>query len=159
MSHLNKWFEGFVWRRYKKSHWCPLLAAVIKHTGCVLCLLFLVSQSCLTLCDPVNYSPSGSLSLGILQARILERVAMPSCRGSSHPLDWTQVSCIAARFFTIWVTREAYGLMGDLNLRVDVIENKSHVWESWIIWRVQIEMSNLKKIFIFLQIFWEYIFL
>ena len=39
-------------------------------------------------------------SMGILQARILEWVAMPSFRGSSQPRDWTQVSRIAGRFFT-----------------------------------------------------------
>ena len=44
---------------------------------------------------------------GILQARILEWVAFPFSRGSSQPRDWTQVSCIAGRFFTIWATREA----------------------------------------------------
>ena len=41
-----------------------------------------------------------SLSMGILQARILEWVAMPSSRGSSRSRDQTQVSCIAGRFFT-----------------------------------------------------------
>ena len=46
------------------------------------------------------------LSMGILQARILESVAMPSCRESSQPRGWTQVSHIAGRFFTIWVIRE-----------------------------------------------------
>ena len=44
---------------------------------------------------------------GILQARILERVAFPFSRGSSQPRDQTQVSRIAGRFFTIWATREA----------------------------------------------------
>ena len=44
--------------------------------------------------------------MGILQARILEWVSMPSTRGSSQPRDRTQVSCIAGRFFTIWSTRE-----------------------------------------------------
>ena len=43
----------------------------------------------------------------ILQARILECVAMPFSRGSSQPRDRTQVSSTAGRFFTIWVTREA----------------------------------------------------
>ena len=38
---------------------------------------------------------------------ILEWVAMPSSRGSSQPRDWTQVSCIAGRFFNVWATREA----------------------------------------------------
>ena len=44
---------------------------------------------------------------GILQARILEWVAMPSSKGSSQPRDQTQVSGIAAGFFTIWASREA----------------------------------------------------
>ena len=44
---------------------------------------------------------------GILQARILELVAVPFSRGSSQLRDWTWVSCIASRFFTIWATREA----------------------------------------------------
>ena len=46
---------------------------------------------------------------GILQARILEWVAIPFSRGSSQPRDWTQVSCLAGRFFTSWATREAQG--------------------------------------------------
>ena len=54
------------------------------------------AQPCPTLCDPMDYSPPGSLSMGILQARILEWAAMPSSRGSSPPKDWTQVSYIAA---------------------------------------------------------------
>ena len=45
--------------------------------------------------------------MGILQAKILEWVAMPSSRGSSQPRDQTQVSHIAGGFFTIWATREA----------------------------------------------------
>ena len=44
---------------------------------------------------------------GVLQVRILERVAVPFSRGSSQPRDRTQVSCIASGFFTSWVTREA----------------------------------------------------
>ena len=48
------------------------------------------------------------LSMGILKARILEWIAMPSSRGSSQPRDWTQVSCITGRFFTSWATREAH---------------------------------------------------
>ena len=47
------------------------------------------------------------LSMGILQARILEWVAMPSSRGSSQPRDQTQISRIAGGFFTVWATREA----------------------------------------------------
>ena len=54
-----------------------------------------VAQSCLTLCDPMDYTVHG-----ILQARILEWVAFPFSRGTFQPRDQTQVSCIAGRFFT-----------------------------------------------------------
>ena len=45
--------------------------------------------------------------MGILQAKILQWVAMPSSRGSSPPRDGTQVSHIVGRLFTMWATREA----------------------------------------------------
>ena len=60
-------------------------------------------QSRLTLCDPMDCSPLGFSVHGILQARMLEWVAMPSSRGSSRPRDWTHISCsscIAGGFFT-----------------------------------------------------------
>ena len=68
----------------------------------------LVAQSCLTLCDPICSLPGSSVH-GILQARILEWVAIPFSRGSSWPRDWTWASCTAGRCFTIWATREAPG--------------------------------------------------
>ena len=61
-----------------------------------------VAQLCPTLCDPMDY-----IVHGILQARILEGVAVPFSRESSPPRDRTQVSCIASGFFTSWATREA----------------------------------------------------
>ena len=66
-----------------------------------------------TLCDPMDCSPPGSSVREILQARILEWVAMPSSRGSFWPRDWTRVSCLimslalASRFFTTTATWEA----------------------------------------------------
>ena len=54
----------------------------------------------------MDCSPPGSSFHGILQARTLEWVAVPSSR-SSQPRDQTQVSCITGRFFTMWSTREA----------------------------------------------------
>ena len=48
------------------------------------------------LCDPMDCSPPGSSVHGILQARILEWVAMPSSRGSSRPRDWTWVSYVSS---------------------------------------------------------------
>ena len=57
-------------------------------------------QSCLTVCDPMDYSPPGSSVLGISQARTLEWLDISFSKGSSQPRDQTQVSCIAGRFFT-----------------------------------------------------------
>ena len=57
--------------------------------------------------DPMDYSPPGSSVHGILQARILEWVAMPSSRGSSSPRDQTCISCTAGEFFNHWATWEA----------------------------------------------------
>ena len=62
----------------------------------------LVTRSCLTLCNPMDCSPPGSLVPGILQGRILEWLC--SSWGSSWPTDWTWVSHIAGRFFTVWAT-------------------------------------------------------
>ena len=70
-------------------------------------VLCLVTQSCPTLCNPMDCSPPGSSVHGILQARILVWVAMPSSRGSSQARDQAQASHTAGRFFTNWLTREA----------------------------------------------------
>ena len=58
----------------------------------------LVAHSCLTFCNPIDCSPTGSSVLGILQARILAWVAIP--------WDRNQLSCIAGGFFTVWATSE-----------------------------------------------------
>ena len=65
-----------------------------------------VAQSCLTLCDPMDCNLPGSSVHGIFQARIPELVAISFSRGSSQPRDWTWVSLIVGRHFTIWGTRE-----------------------------------------------------
>ena len=63
-----------------------------------------VAQLCPTLCYPVDCSPPGSSIHRILQARILERVAISFSRGSSWSRNQTWVSCIAGRFLTeLWV--------------------------------------------------------
>ena len=73
-----------------------------------------VAQSCPTLCDHMGCSPPGSSGHGIFQARILEWVAISFSRGSSRPRDWTQVSRIVGRHFTVWATGEVlvYGHQG-----------------------------------------------
>ena len=90
------------------------------HQSCHLhkfnCVCILVTQSYLTLCDPMDPTwPHGSLPgssvHGILQARILECIALPFYSGSSKPGDWAQISCIGGRFFTIWATRKTLSLI------------------------------------------------
>ena len=88
----------------------------------------IVVQSCLTLWDPMDCSPPGFSAHGILQARILEWVAIPFPRGSSWPRDQTQISYIAGRFFTIWATRKGLNkywstasISSDLVLRAEKI--------------------------------------
>ena len=103
-----------------------------------------VAKSCPTLCDPMNYSLSGSSVRGISQARILEWVAISFSRGPSRPRDQTQVSCIVVRFFTIWPTREAHSIQiwsHQLEIIiimlikiVVVVHLLSHVWPFVTLW-------------------------
>ena len=68
-------------------------------------------QSCLTLCDPMDCSPPGSSAHGILQAGILEWVAMPSSKGSSRPRDpihVSQVHCLGRQVLYYWATWETW---------------------------------------------------
>ena len=68
-------------------------------------------QSCLTLCDSMDCSQPGSSVPGILQARVLEWVAIPFSRRSSWPRDRTHVSCVSCigrrilYHFTTWEAR------------------------------------------------------
>ena len=81
-----------------------LLCARVCVCVCVrVCVL--VAQLCPFLCDPIDCSLSGSSVRGILQARILEWVAVPFSRESSPPRNRSRVSLIAGRFFTVWATR------------------------------------------------------
>ena len=68
----------------------------------------------------MDCSLPGSSVHGILQARILECIAIPFSRGSSQTRDWTWVSSIVGRFFTIWDTRESHG------------EESSRGWDGWM---------------------------
>ena len=93
-----------------KYQWPRGVCIFSEFNGNIFCkksVLCLVAQSCPTVYDPMDCSPPGSSVHGILQAGILEWVAMPSARGSSQPRDGSQVSCIAGGFFTIWATRES----------------------------------------------------
>ena len=81
------------------------------------------SSSCSVTSDswqPHDCSLLGSSVHGNLQARILEWLAIPFSRGSSWLRDWTRVSCIAGRFFTVWATREAQLLLGQQYMECNV---------------------------------------
>ena len=65
----------------------------------------LLPQLCPTLGDPMDCNPPGSSVHGILQARILEWLAIPFPGGFSWPRDWTRVSYISGRFLTVLATR------------------------------------------------------
>ena len=79
--------------------WASLVAQTIKESESE------VTQSCPTLCDPMDCSLPGSSLHEILQARVLEWVAISFFRGSSRPRDRTQVSRIPGRCFNLWATR------------------------------------------------------
>ena len=87
----------------RQLDWC----FIFPHHSYMFPVLCWVAQCCPTLCGPMDCSPPGFSVLWILQAKVLEWVAMPSSRGSSQPRDRTQVSCIAGGFFTISPIREA----------------------------------------------------
>ena len=82
----------------------------------------LVTKSCLTLLQPHElYSPPGSSVHGILQARILERVAFSFSRGSFWPRDQTQVSSSAGGFFYLWapVSKSMRQILTDIKGEID----------------------------------------
>ena len=95
-----------------------------------------VAQSCPTLCNPMDCSLPGFSVYGIFQARILEWVAISFSRRSSQPRDWTRVSRIVGRCFTLWALKLTKWillskLMQDWNLislsvKVLLFENKLH---------------------------------
>ena len=85
----------------------------------------------------MDCSPPGSSIHGILQARILDWVAISFSRGSSQPRDRTQVSFIAGRRFNLWATREAVlgtYLMENINSSpcpVGPVESRTWCEEWW----------------------------
>ena len=93
-------------------------------------------SACPTLCDPMDCSLRGSFAHEILQARILEWVAMPFSMGSSQTRDWTSFSCIscnAGRFFTHWATLGAYSF------------HTTQLFYSWYMYMNKNKRNNSKR--------------
>ena len=94
----------------------------------------LAAKSCRTLCNPMVYSPPGSSVHEILQARILEWIAIPFSRGFSPPRDWTWVSCTAGGFFTNWATEAS--LVAQTGKYLPAMQKPGfHPWVGKIPWR------------------------
>ena len=87
---------------------------------------------CPTPSDPMDYSLPGFSIHGIVQARILEWVAISFSRGSSWPRDRTQVSHIAGRCFNLWATREALGGASGKGYPRHCRERKRHRFHPWV---------------------------
>ena len=105
------------------------------HQRMCVCVCVCVCEVTSVVSDSVTpwTSPPGSSVHGILQARILEWVAMPSSRGSSPPRDQTQVSyisCIGRWFFTTNATWEALGISGSF---LFITELYSMAW-MYVLW-------------------------
>ena len=103
----------------------------------------LIAQSCLTLCDPMDCSLSGSSVHGFLQAKILKWVAFPFSRASSWPGDWTQVSHIYGRFFNLWVIRVFVAYIRNIRSSGSTGGSFSPPKYSWS-WRIPLYRSKLK---------------
>ena len=89
-----------------------------------------VAQPCLTLCDPMDCGPPGSSGHGILQARVLECIAISSSRGSSRPRDRTHISCILLHrqvdLYTVPPGKPAYDTGHQTLFSLKTKQNKKH---------------------------------
>ena len=101
---------------------CPFPSSPLCN-HCAICACMLIAQ----LCNPMDYGLPGSAVQGILQARILEWVAISYSRGSSLPRDQTHICCIAGRFFTTEppgkpdLTIKMYKIYGEVTHRKAVL--------------------------------------
>ena len=103
--------KQIILRNKAELYWCRKLFSMHNYFKVVIFAHMgycgLVAKSCLTLAVPWTIACQAPIN-GILQARILEWVAISLSRGSSQPRNLTQVSCIAGKFFTNWAVRATH---------------------------------------------------
>ena len=103
--HIPVFIIGFnhIWKFLPNSvgefSYCASIDGKSSSSGAIEKVKGLVTQSCLALCHPMDCGPPGSSVHRILQARILEWVAIPFSRASSGPKGQTWFSCVAGIFF------------------------------------------------------------
>ena len=104
-THTHTHTQNKIWhsQAFTKNSRKAFVHICINNIHAFVCL---IAQSCLTLCNPMDYSPPGSSIHGLLQARIMEWVAIPFPRGFSPSRDRSWVSYSTGGFFTNWATRE-----------------------------------------------------
>ena len=104
------WFCQIIYNHLMHSKWKFIMllstSRNLDRAQGVVCWCCLVAKSCLAFCDPIDCSPPGFSVHGILQARILESVAIPFSRESSWPRDWTRLLHWQAIHYC-WAAREA----------------------------------------------------
>ena len=114
-------------------------------TNVKLSYLYLVTQSCPTLCNPMNCSLPGFSVHGVLRTRILEWFAVPSFRGPSQARDQIQISHNGDRFFISWATREAQnclGVQGKKKRAFLILMWKIREWTSFFLWILGMSVWN-----------------
>ena len=106
-----------------------------------------VTQSCLTLCDPMDCSLPGSSVHGTFQALVLEWIAISFSKGSSQPRDWTRVSRIVDRCFTVWATNNGDWIKGSQEKPVlsSPGDRKGTVWQGTKLFKTTLVESNTRR--------------
>ena len=125
--------ETFLWEQNKQE----MSFVAHQQVNIISCMHAKLLQLCPVLCDPTDYSPLGSLSMGFPRQEYWKRVAMPTPRGSSWPRDWTQVSCTsctAGDFFTTELPGKPKYVNNNKSQRLSSLNNLKVLLEVEISW-------------------------
>ena len=109
------------------------------------CMRAKLLQSCPTLCSPMDCSPPGFSVHGILQARILEWVAISSSRGSSWLSDWTQVPYVSCTGRRVLYTRTTWEAPSSPYHTVNFFQHPGHTFDTflWFSGTLNKELANI----------------